>query len=77
MVEGHCNKKTPSVEKFWAATDPEVWPKRTVWQVKEGMKFPVGKSLKGLTGRSGAPTGKPVRITGLQYSRGLVSMGSV
>ena len=69
MVEGHCNKKTPSVEKFWAEVDPEAWPKETVWQVKEGMKFPVGKTLKGLTGRTGAPTGKPVRVTGLKYSR--------
>ena len=68
MVEGHCNKKTPSVEKFWAEKDPEAWPKGTVWQVKEMHKFPSAKSLKGLTGASGAPKGKPVSILGLKYS---------
>ena len=70
QVQGHSNRNTPSVDKFWDHESSLDWPRKTVWEVKESHMWPKGKTLKGSARSTAATAGKPspVTVSGLKYS---------
>lgn len=68
QVEGHCNKKKPSVDRYWVAVDPVKWPVKPVWTLKDEDKWPQGDTLKGARAQKGQ-AGKPMTVSGLKYSQ--------